>query len=90
MNESLVGLQPFFGPFSLGITSPKEMMEGRLVCKYGFSLSSLTVSLGHPGAWAAGPKNKHQQPQEDLPSPHHPQLRKGFVNLEVRWGGCAS
>ena len=90
MNESLVGLQPFFGPFSLGITSPKEMMEGRLVCKYGFSLSSLTVSLGHLGAWAAGPKNKHQQPQEDLPSPHHPQLRKGFVNLEVRWGGRAS
>ena len=90
MNESLVGLQPFFGPFSLGIISPKEMMEGRLVCKYGFSLSSLTVSLGHPGAWAAGPKNKHQQPQEDLPSPHHPQLRKGFVNLEVRWGGRAS
>ena len=90
VNEPLVGLQPFFGPFSLGIISPKELMEGRLVCKYGFSLSRLTVSLGYPGTWAAGPQNKHQQPQEDLPSPHHPQLRKDFVNLEVRWGGHAS
>ena len=90
VNESLLGLQPFFGPLSLGLIPLKEMMEGRLVCKCGFYLSRLTLSLGHPCAWAAGPQNKHRQPQEDHPSPHCPQLRKGFVNLEVRWGGCAS
>ena len=90
VNESLLGLQPFFGPLSLGLIPLKEMMEGRLVCKCGFYLSRLTLSLGHPCAWAAGPQNKHRQPQEDHPSPHRPQLRKGFVNLEVRWGGCAS
>lgn len=63
---------------------------------------TVSLQRSHVGSWLgedlwllclpsccipAGPPNKHQQPQGELPSPHPQQLRKGFGNLEVGWGG---
>ena len=86
VNESLLGLQPFFGPLSLGLIPLKEMMEGRLVCKCGFYLSRLTLSLsGTPVHGQQDPKTSIGSHRRTTPVPtvHS----SGRVLLTWRWGG---
>ena len=86
VNESLLGLQPFFGPLSLGLIPLKEMMEGRLVCKCGFYLSRLTLSLsGTPVHGQQAPKTSIGSHRRTTPVPtvHS----SGRVLLTWRWGG---